>query len=51
MNSAHHSATIRFTCYFYKPQALRTLEGIRSDILALEQETAGLLTQIIGELP
>ncbi len=40
---------ISFNRYFYKPQPLRTLEEIRADILALEQETEGLLTEIIGE--
>lgn len=40
---------ISFTRYFYKPQPLRTLEEIRADILALEQETEGLLQQIIGK--
>ena len=40
---------ISFTRYFYKPQPLRTLEEIRADILALEQETEGLLGQIIGQ--
>ncbi|MCJ2186665.1 type I restriction-modification system subunit M [Novosphingobium beihaiensis] len=39
---------ISFTRVFYKPQPLRTLEQIRADILALEQETDGLLPQIIG---
>jgi type I restriction enzyme M protein len=39
---------ISFTRYFYKPQPLRTLEEIRADILALEKETEGLLTEIIG---
>ena len=39
---------ISFTRYFYKPQPLRTLEEIRADILALEQETEGLLGEIIG---
>jgi len=39
---------ISFTRYFYKPQPLRTLEAIRADILALEQETEGLLGEIIG---
>jgi hypothetical protein len=38
----------RFTCYFYKPQPLRSLEEIRADILALEKETEGLLEEIIG---
>jgi type I restriction enzyme M protein len=39
---------ISFTRYFYKPQPLRTLDEIRADILALEQETEGLLSEIIG---
>ena len=41
---------ISFTRYFYKPQPMRTLEEIRADILALEQETEGLLGEIIGEV-
>ena len=40
---------VSFTRYFYKPQPLRTLEAIRADILALEKETEGLLSEIIGE--
>jgi type I restriction enzyme M protein len=39
---------ISFTRYFYKPQPLRALDAIRADILALEKETEGLLTEIIG---
>lgn len=38
---------ISFTRYFYKPQPLRSLAEIRADILALEQETEGLLAEII----
>jgi type I restriction enzyme M protein len=38
---------ISFTRYFYKPQPLRTLEEIRADILVLEQETDGLLSEIL----
>jgi type I restriction enzyme M protein len=38
---------VSFTRYFYKPQPLRTLEEIRADILALEKETEGLLTEIL----
>ena len=34
---------ISFTRYFYKPKPMRTLAEIRADILALEQETEGLL--------
>ncbi|HSO83168.1 class I SAM-dependent DNA methyltransferase [Thiocapsa sp.] len=39
---------ISFTRYFYKPKPLRTLEEIRADILALERETEGLLSEIVG---
>ena len=39
---------ISFNRYFYKPQPMRTLKEIRADILALEQETEGLLGEIIG---
>ncbi|MGH3644337.1 MAG: type I restriction-modification system subunit M [Mycobacterium sp.] len=39
---------VSFTRYFYKPQPLRTLEEIRADILAVEKETEGLLSEIIG---
>jgi len=39
---------ISFTRYFYKPQPMRSLEDIREDILALGQETEGLLDEIIG---
>ena len=39
---------ISFTRYFYKPKPMRTLQEIRADILALEQETEGLLGEILG---
>ncbi|WP_367027169.1 hypothetical protein ABZN20_06745 [Methylococcus sp. ANG] len=39
---------ISFARYFYKPTPLRTLEEIRADILALEQQTEGLLHRIVG---
>ena len=39
---------ISFTRHFYKPQPLRSLEEIRTDILTLEQETEGLLAEIVG---
>ena len=38
---------ISFTRHFYQPQPMRPLEEIRADILALERETEGLLTEII----
>jgi type I restriction enzyme M protein len=37
---------ISFTRHFYKPPQLRTLAQISADILALEQETEGLLSEI-----
>jgi type I restriction enzyme M protein len=40
---------ISFTRHFYKPQPLRTLEEIRSDIVALQKETEGLLVGITRE--
>ncbi len=39
---------VNFNRYFYKPQPLRSLAEIRADILALEQETDGLLHQILA---
>lgn len=40
---------ISFTRHFYKPAPLRSLAEIKADIYALEQETEGLLEQIVGE--
>ena len=42
---------INFNRHFYKPQPMRSLEEIRADILALERETEGLLTEVIGGGP
>ncbi len=39
---------ISFTRHFYKPQPLRPLEEIRSDILGLKRKTEGLLAEIVG---
>ena len=39
---------ISFTRHFYKPKPMRTLEEIREDILALEQESEGLLEGILA---
>jgi type I restriction enzyme M protein len=50
VDSARTGYEISFTRYFYKPQPLRTLEEIRADILELENETAGLLGEIIGSV-
>jgi len=40
---------INFTKYFYKYQPLRSLDEIKADILALENETEGLLAEILGD--
>ena len=42
---------ISFTRYFYNPKPMRTLEEIRADILALERETVGLLSEITATPP
>ena len=39
---------ISFTRHFYKPKPMRSLEEIRADILALEQESEGLLEGILA---
>ena len=41
---------ISFNRYFYKPQPMRTLDEVRADILALEDETEGLLAEILGRV-
>ncbi len=38
---------INFTKYFYKYKPLRPLDQIKADILALEDETEGLLKEIL----
>ena len=38
---------ISFTRHFYQPQPMRSLNEIRADILALEQESEGLLGEIM----
>jgi type I restriction enzyme M protein len=42
---------ISFPRYFYKPQPVRSLEEIRADILALQEESGRLLGEIIGTRP
>ena len=39
---------VNFTKYFYQYKPLRSLEEIRKDIMAIEQETDGLLKEVIG---
>ncbi|MBE9197107.1 SAM-dependent DNA methyltransferase, partial [Synechocystis sp. LEGE 06083] len=41
---------VSFTRHFYKPVPMRTLDEIKADIYALEQEAEGLLEQIVGEV-
>ena len=47
-NSIKIGYEISFTRYFYKPEPLRSLNEIRADIIALEEETEGLLDEILG---
>ena len=42
---------ISFTRHFYKPEPLRTLADIRSEIVALEREAEGLLGGLLGGEP
>ena len=39
---------VNFTKYFYQYKPLRSLDEIRKDIMAVEQETDGLLKEVIG---
>ena len=39
---------ISFTRHFYKPRAMKSLEDIRADILALERESEGIAREILG---
>ena len=39
---------VSFTRHFYKPTPMRPLDEIRADILTLEQESEGLLAEIVG---
>ena len=39
---------INFNRHFYKPQPMRPLKEIQADILALEQETEGLLVRVLS---
>jgi len=39
---------VSFTRHFYKPTPMRTLDEIRADIRALEEETDDLLSEIVG---
>ena len=50
MSSVKVGYEISFTRHFYKPVPLRSLEEIRTDILALEKETEGLLAGVMGSV-
>ncbi len=39
---------INFNRYFYKPRALRPLQEIRTELLAVEEEAARLLRELLG---
>ena len=39
---------INFNRHFYQPQPMRSLDQITADIIALEKETEGMLTQLVG---
>lgn len=39
---------ISSTRHSYKPTPLRSLDEVRADILALERETDGLLSAVVG---
>ncbi|WP_010136328.1 type I restriction-modification system subunit M [Ochrovirga pacifica] len=47
-NKTNIGYEINFTKYFYQYKPLRSLEEIRKDIMAIEQETEGLLKQVIA---
>jgi len=38
---------INFTKYFYRYKPLRSLEEIRADLLELELETQGLMSEVV----
>ena len=40
---------ISFNRHFYRPQPMRSLDDIRADIMALERESDGLLSQVLGD--
>lgn len=41
---------ISFTKYFYKPVEMRSMADILADLKALEAETDGMMTEILGGL-
>ena len=42
---------ISFNRYFYQPEPMRTLDEIRTEILALEEEAGDLLKDLLGPAP
>ncbi len=49
-NKIQEGYEISFTKYFYKPISLRSVNDIVADIKALERESDGLLSEILGEM-
>ena len=51
----HNPATVKigyeisFNRHFYRPQPMRSLDDIRADIMALERESEGLLSRVLGD--
>jgi type I restriction enzyme M protein len=39
---------INFTKYFHQDKPLRTLDGIRADILKLEKETGEMIKEVLN---
>lgn len=39
---------VSFKRYFYKVQQMRNMEAVRKDIIAMENDTAGLLNETVG---
>ena len=48
LDSAKIGYEISFNKYFYQHKALRKLEEVTADILALEQQADGLIADILG---
>jgi len=48
MDSVKIGYEISFNKYFYRHKPLRALEDVAADILALERQADGLISDIIG---
>ena len=47
-NTVKEGYEISFTRHFSKPEPMRTTDEIRADILALQEEAAGLMEEVLG---